>query len=821
MNRLLLAVAVLLAVLALGAAWLWAGSPRFAGPAAPMVLAQSRGAASSDLAELDGASATDSHSSQMASEQRSEGRSARGLSADEESIRVVVLDQDRQPIQGARVSAASAPGAAGIETDEKGECVLWVASEEGRIELEVQAEGFRHERMEVWIADPIELRLHRLTRVSGQVLEHKRASPVGGATVELFDGHEGCEPERVVARADGSFELATAPLGLAFHVELSADGFADAEEEFRIFDAADPGRLQLELERSAGLRLRVKDFQTGLPIAGARLDLSDGAESDERGEIDARALLSASSGAIGLRVSAPGYCRLDRQLEPREWQEHGNVSVLLLRAAAFEGVVLDPDGRAVEGARIELEYDSWSPAPRERLKLALPDGWPPEWRLSAEDSEEVLSAADGRIRSPGVVPGTPEIAIHAHKPGWEPTTAQLGAAGGPGSLGWIELRLRPQDAGRIQGQLTFQGEPVRGRIFWSGATREGHGPADAKGRFELADVEPGKVRLGAGPRLGADDYGRLLDELGFDVELERGATLERDIALEVAPAPIAGRVRTGSGRPLERVQVVANLREKEARFQARTDADGRFELALPQVPGEFRVTLVGPWSAPRKTTRAGERDLEFVVEDRGLVRLRVIDAESGRAMRDYEIHGKRSADRGFQHLASTAGSPADPEGWCQVEAPSGPLQLQVGPHDRRYSPLSAAATVPPPGAAALRLTLTAVTGHRLVLRLPDDAAFPPRGSEPWLLEEEYVGLLPARGAGADPWSALNQVFADPRRLRERRITFGKDRRATLRGLPDGRYRLLNPLRPVTFEPATIELPRDADGPILLQWKPAE
>ncbi len=826
MNRLLVALAVLLAVLALGGAWLLLGRAGSADAAASPGAGQTRATEPQEMLELDGARAPDSRSSHEVAAVTDATQAAQsdeaGADADAESIRIVVLDQDREPIEGARVRSEGGRGGVEFETDEQGECELSAVPEEGQFALEIEAEGFRHERTRLSLADRIEVRLHRMTRVSGRVLERGSSAPVAGARIELPDGHQDCEREVVLARADGSFELSTAPVGLPFRLELSADGFANALQDLQILDPDDPGRMQLELERSAGVRFLVQDFQTGLPIAGAELGLPSGtSKSGERGEVDASALVSESAGTITLRLSAPRYCNLHRKVEPREWRESRVLPIPMLRAASWEGVVLDPDGNPVEGARVELGSEGERAVRGGPPEFTLPDGWPREWSLSAEPGETLLSAANGRFRVHGVVPGTPDILISAHKPGWEAARVLAGKAGGPGQVGWLELCMRPEPSGRMSGRLTLNGESVRGRVVWRGALREGFGTADRQGRFELANVEPGKVRLSARPRLGGDDYGTLLDDLGFEIELELGASLERDLPLEVGLAPITGKVRTSAGEVLAGVQVIATLREKEARFQATTDQDGRFELAVPDRPGDYRLMLVGRWSAARRTASAGTRELEFVVEERGRVRLRLVDEGSGRALRDYEIYGKGSSQRSFQHLTNTSGSPTDPEGWCQFEAPSGPMQFQIAPRDRRFPPAHSAGVVPPPGASPLRLNLTVPTGHRIVLRLAEGVAFPPRGSEPWLLEDEHVALLPARAPGTDPWSVLNQVFPDQRAMRDRRITFSKDRTATLRGLADGRYRLLNPIRPVVFEPATIELPRDAKEPIEVRWKPAD
>jgi hypothetical protein len=817
MSRLLLALALLVALLAAGATVLWLGAPPDTSrPAAPEeVDGQAHGQASELRAA--GASAEGRRTSPSAGSAGPDGAAAGDPVAASRFVLVLaVQDPAGTSIAGARASVEE-PSATAAVTDAAGLAYLEVPAGTRQLVLRVEAEGFFHASLTTEVASRLEVTLHPAATARGRVVERGTRLGIEGARVALDDGHPGCEPVSARSAADGSFELPEVPVGTGFVVTAAADGYADARLPVQLLSLESAAELELLLEPSAGVRLAVVDFQTGRPVSGARLlDLPDAPAADEQGRLDAGRLVSESAGSLWVQVGAAGYCGLSRRIEASEWAETGVVQVPLLVGARFEGVVRDAQGDPVAGAAVGVIEADFRWRARQASAASGLEGWPRGWALLPEELAPVLSATDGRFVTPCLPPLTEGWQLEVSAAGLAPARVDPGRAAAPGQAREVEVRLEPLRTGTIRGRLTLNGDPIGGTVIWRGSTSQGRGPADPSGRFELTQVEAGALTLRAEPADGEQRYGQLA---GAEVQLvlEAGQELVRDLDLLLELATTSGHVRTQLGNPVSGVEVVAVQVGGEASLRATTGAEGRFALELPASAPTWSLQVRGPWRTTAVEVPAGARDVLIVVTEVGRLRLRLLDTPSGQPLREFEVRGGPPNGPRTRILGATWKDTPDPGGWIELEAPSGSLDLTVRPRDPDFAPASTSVVVPAADAPARLVELHTARGSSLALVLAEDSDRPSRRSRLFLIDQDVASRLPPQLTGEDLWPVLLELHGGASGLQGRRVAFDLERRTTLRGLPDGRYRLLD-LSGGRFDPVEVVMPRDGDGPFIVRWE---
>jgi hypothetical protein len=373
----------------------------------------------------------------------------------------------------------------------------------------------------------------------------------------------------------------------------------------------------------------------------------------------------------------------------------------------------------------------------------------------------------------------------------------------------------------VRGRLTLNGEPTGGTVAWTGGTGAGNGIADATGSFVLEGVEAGQVELSAEPSAGSGRLGPLLAGQAVVVQVAPGAEVEQDLELALAMETTRGSVRTQRGDGVPGLEVVATLAGEQASLVATTAADGRFALELPALPRPWTLQVLGRWRSEPVEALAGDPDVRLVVTELGRLRVRLVDAADGRPLREFELNASAAGAAGSRLLGSTRRSTPDPQGWLEVEAPSGALTVVASPHDRSYAPAQATVVVPPAGAAPRLAELASTRGSSLQLALHEESERPPRRHRLFLLDEDVAIRLqlPRGGTAQERWQALEGVIGDTNLLRGRRVTFDLERRSTLTGIPAGPHRLVD-LDGGRFEPAQVVLPSAAGAPVEVRWEPA-
>ncbi len=269
--------------------------------------------------------------------------------------------------------------------------------------------------------------------------------------------------------------------------------------------------------------------------------------------------------------------------------------------ARVEGLVRDPAGRPVAGARVRLGaqdfFDTLGPTGAE--------GPPPPI--------EVRSDEHGRFVGEGLAPGRIEVACSAEGFPVATGAVELGA----GEVGRLELDLelgvwirgRASDAAgeplaritvRAHRTRTHFGEP-RSSFYEPSAV------TDSEGRFRLGPLNSGRLALEARN----EDNTRHARH-----SLEATAGLTYEWAFELGESPtLAGRALDETGEPLAGWTVSARPMERlgpppRATF---TDSDGRFVLRFP-AGGSVRLELLAPDGPSRSSTRIAPRAPQAWIE---------------------------------------------------------------------------------------------------------------------------------------------------------------------------------------------------------------
>ncbi len=138
--------------------------------------------------------------------------------------------------------------------------------------------------------------------------------------------------------------------------------------------------------------------------------------------------------------------------------------------------------------------------------------------------------------------------------------------------------------GAVHGRTTSEaGEPVSGAsvtvIAEDGEERRADSAAD--GSFKIEGVHPGRARASAS----AAGF----EEAAIDIDVDPRAPAAADLVLKraVKKGQLRGLVRSFNGKPL-----AATVRVEPAGLEAKTDADGTFQIDLP--PGAYEVIIASP-----------------------------------------------------------------------------------------------------------------------------------------------------------------------------------------------------------------------------------
>jgi len=500
------------------------------------------------------------------------------------------------------------------------------------------------------LARPVTLALGQALR--GTVTLADRRTPAKGALVR-FEGRT--QTTRwVETRPDGGFLLDGAPREPGALV-------ADAGERGRasaVLAASSSEPVAIALAPTATLSGRVVEADTGKPLAGIRLVA--------RSEGAALLTRSLADGRYSIRGLGPRRYRLsaeDDRFVP--WTRSVSVvagqseaqDVPLARAATLAGRVVNEEGAPIEGVRVRVSRGG------ENVVRAF-------IRSLEGEQAVVRTARDGSFRATRLAPGDNLRLDLRHDDYEERAIGGISLAPGATRSG-LSVVMRRGLA--VRGVVKDEdGRPVAGcevTLSSSRTIRGGRGgmqmqligpgnqvrrETEADGRFEFRGLKAGGYTVSA-RRSG---FARATVDPVNVTEARAAEPLE----LVLRPgATITGVLRDKTGNGASGWFVSARAAGQGAgpalgpganRSEAPTGADGVFLLEGLTAGETYELQLMGPAGlGPRRAgVVAPAEGVELTVNGTGQVRGRVVDADSGRAIPEFEVRYQPDAQGGMRFV---------------------------------------------------------------------------------------------------------------------------------------------------------------------------
>ncbi|MCB9896934.1 MAG: carboxypeptidase regulatory-like domain-containing protein [Planctomycetes bacterium] len=746
-------------------------------------------------------------------------------------LHVRLVAPDRSPVVGATVTLHSArerawddsPPLVTAHSDDDGRIVLTLdeVPPEG-VGVVARADGFGSVasggRGSVdWGHDEFEWTMPWAATVHGVVRDADDGAPLAHAVVSTSEGG----PE-VEADVQGRFALEglLAEYDLAI-VAREAD-HAPGSRSVRL--APGDNEVDLELRRGVRVDVEVVERDGGSPVPGAELRRSVRRPPFARADAAGRwAFRIATDELQTLVVTSDGFVPLRWSWDGHDATSDRTVRIPLQRSAWIDVSVTEVDGTPLPDAVAYAEF-SGAPGFHDRVPLS------PEWHAASGlpgHADDLELDFDGGCDAAGaaalpVIAGQ-EYRVASSCDGYVPGRSDPLVVPAPGAHARVTLVL-PR-AGSLVGRVFVNDEPAgtsrRLEARGPDGIPVGHAWLRADGSYSLERLPAGEVRL----RVLEGPTGRTLGE--DTVMVEAGVELEHDVRIEYVVAAIAGRVTFTDGTPAAGVHVRATTADAEPRWVGRTetDDDGRYTLEV-EPDGVFDVLADSVANSEPRRATAGERDVDLVLPLLGTLRVRVVDAETGRPVVAGTGSGEPWAwwrDPSMPWALPLARPALDRDGEAELELPVGPVEFTVALDDAGYEPRTLSASVPqrwdgPP------LLIALSRGHEVALRMVDAAT-----GEPGLIMEHVVYLVPEADRqlvreAADGEANQNfgggdgiRVRVDDPRLRGRWLLRGEDGLRRQRGLAPGRWALVIIPDDVRLEPDAIDVPAADGAPIEIRF----
>jgi hypothetical protein len=522
------------------------------------------------------------------------------------------------------------------------------------------------------LVDGLKIVLERGHAITGKI-NWPDGAPAAGAQVSavFLEDQELGDTRRSVLRSQrtktdeaGAYRIEGLPqsslrvIATAATREKSADAPWNAVAEL---DAPPPGDLRLELARPCMIRGRVHDTEGNPPTNFSlrarpvwRVKLSDGYTSmdspDDSKSADGSFVLGGllpityevTAAVSGIERSSPQRVELPGSGQP--------IEIVVVSPGMASGLVVDPSGNAVSGARVKIG------------ELSVSSGVPCD--------------AAGRFRMENLTPGRHSLVASAT--GWAPSTRLQIEVVPSSPLDSIVLTLRVSS--RIAGEvLDSQGKSEPGRpvrLEQSGPDRDTR--TDDHGRFLFEDLAVGQyslctrateAELAALPKQSRQRWANSNDPVPREAQVKLGEGESAHVVLRPSsfenPILVKGRVIC-AGKGVAGCEVSATpMFAGRASPPATSAADGGFQFQVDG-PGPYTFSLEP--AEPSADTR-----VKVSIEARGTVDLvlelpasrvsgLVVDGE-GRRLGGTRLELRLDGDRGDASVSGMGGSvDADAQG---------------------------------------------------------------------------------------------------------------------------------------------------------------
>jgi len=513
-----------------------------------------------------------------------------------------------------------------------------------------------------------------------------------------------------------------------------------------------------------GLSSRVRDGETGRPVAGALVWETARPAALRRADEQGRFRSAAPAGSR-LCAAAPGFVALEQAVPPPGPGGDAGPQLVLWPARVVRGKVLTADHRPLSTARAHLGAARPLAGAAGAIRAALPDAA----RVRPDGSFELVLA------------GVDRAFLTVHAAGFAPASVEAAGRGRrPIDLGEIVLARLATLAGEVH---DGGGRPIPGAtVTAADSVGSAQAVTGGDGEFTLSDLRPGEALT------------LRVERRGFPPAIVSGVAVPRlrPLAIELARARILrGRVVDSEGDPVAGASVVAlalppslSNPASAARLpelgrpvgQATAGADGGFTLR-DLAPGRLRLVANARGFLPAsdgeiEVPEEGESDaLELTLRRGAVVEGRVLTARGDPAP-GARVRVVDNGDRSFG--AEPPATAADEDGRYRLAGVApGARALRAERDDA--PPATASLAV---GSGANHLDLTLRTGTEVAGRVVTSAGEPVAGAELALLPIDPVDVAgvpsapppqTSRPAGDFRWSAV----ADGRyRLRAEKAGYG-------------------------------------------------
>ncbi|MAB81535.1 MAG: hypothetical protein CMJ89_19515 [Planctomycetes bacterium] len=604
---------------------------------------------------------------------------------DETGVYGRLADEQVRPIAGARVLLFSGDSPLFAQTKTLAETT---SDEEGRYRfvglqavqgyyVYAQAEGFRPGWLRHHSGHDEEFRLRAAASIRGRALRAESEKPLQGVRIsaEVRHWRAGAFHDEVscLTEADGFYELPWLRLDRFQKIIALEPGGAPSRHDFQIDPDQHEG-YDLYLGRGRPLTLEFFDPVVGQVLAGFPLRV-EGLDfvTDSNGHIDYDFVEEKED--LFITVESEGHCRTSVRHRRTEFNKR-LVRVPMTRGASVVGRVLDAHGNGVAGAYLVL---------RGRPRHVKPPGFP--LNTTAMNTTLTLrSGAGGAFEITGIAPSE-HIVLRARHAEYGRSAEQILHLPRMGLRAEVELTLAAP--GTIEGTIRIDGAPSSVDVHWSAGDADGRGRSNDRGFYRLNGVPPGETHVWITLDQSWNNLDHRGDLHGHLLYVKAEAVLEHDIEVTTDRIPISGFVRDTVGIPLAGVAVSASARHEGERYSTlqKTRADGSFHLLVHAVGG--MLYHLGAYQGQRAVNLEdvvpGTVDIELVLPDLGLVRLRVVDAFTRKSVRGYRVYYRQHAEQPLTMLRQSGSrfSPG-PEGSFLAKLPTGSFELVVCARDQGY-----------------------------------------------------------------------------------------------------------------------------------------